>query len=257
MRDAITTLFINSNQIPYQRQHNNSKCKLLVNKTRVHSHKFPKHDAHIPHSSNDSFTTKAKVSNYNSKFISSFNCHANHLLQIHTVSGPQIQITNSKLSSVNNFDNKINHIIMSAKESPRTHPPTSPQTPRLPFQTHSTPNTNASTSVNNPQTSSSPETRDIELSWEEIFENNLNQLFTKSFLAVLTTKDAVLKKNRDCVIQDDVHPVSQVSQYVQSFWNDLHVKSGCLCVDQRVAFPNSIKDAVIESIHMTHPGSWG
>ena len=78
IHDAITTLFRNSNQTPFQKQHNNSKRKLLVNMTRVHSHNFPKHDAHIPHSSNNSFTTKAKVNNYNSKFISSFNCHANH-----------------------------------------------------------------------------------------------------------------------------------------------------------------------------------
>ena len=46
------------------------------------------------------------------------------------------------------------------------------------------------------------------------------------------------------------------SQYIHSFRKDLHVKSGCLCVDERVAIPKSIKDAVLESIHMTHPGSW-
>ena len=28
-------------------------------------------------------------------------------------------------------------------------------------------------------------------------------------------------------------------------------------MDQSVAIPNSIKEAVLESIHMTHPGSWG
>ena len=132
-RDTITTLFSNSNQIPFQKQRNNSKRKLLVNKTRVNSHKFTKHDAHIPNSSNNSFTTKAKLNNYNSKFISSFNCHANHLLKIHTVSAPQNQITTSKLNSVNNSGNKINHVNMSTNESPQTNPPKSPQTPRVTF----------------------------------------------------------------------------------------------------------------------------
>ena len=113
IRDAISTLFSNSNQVRFQKKHNNSKYKLLVNKTRVNSHKFSKHDAHIPHSSNNSFTTKAKVNKYNLKFISNFNCHAHHLPKLNTVSAPQIQITISKLNSVNNFDNKINHIIMS------------------------------------------------------------------------------------------------------------------------------------------------
>ena len=146
---------------------------------------------------------------------------------------------------------------MSTNESPQNSPTASPQTPRVTFLTHSTPLATTSTSHSNTQASSSPEHHDIELSREEIYENNLNQLFTKSFLAVLTSKDAVLKEIRDCVIQDDEARCKEVSPYVHSFWKDLHVKSGCLCVDQRVAIPISIKEAVLESIHMTHPGSWG
>ena len=41
-----------------------------------------------------------------------------------------------------------------------------------------------------------------------------------------------------------------------SYWRDLHVRSGCVCVDERVAIPHSIHDAVLESLHLTHPGSW-
>ena len=66
-----------------------------------------------------------------------------------------------------------------------------------------------------------------------------------------------MKEIRDCVLQDVEARCKEVSTYIHSFWKDLHVKSGCLCVDQRVAIPNSIKEAVLESIHMTHPGSWG
>ena len=146
---------------------------------------------------------------------------------------------------------------MSANESSQNDPAASPQTPRVTFRTHSTPITNTSASNNSTQASSSPKNCDIELSREEIFENNLNQLFTKSFLAVLTNKDAVLKEIRDCVIQDDEARCKEVSTYVHSIWKGLHVKSGCLCVDERVAIPNSIKEAVLEWIHMTHPGSWG
>ena len=36
-----------------------------------------------------------------------------------------------------------------------------------------------------------------------------------------------------------------------------HVRSGCVCLDERVAIPHSIQDAVLESLHLTHPGSWG
>ena len=74
---------------------------------------------------------------------------------------------------------------------------------------------------------------------------------------MLTSKDAVFKKIRECVIQDDEAMCKEVSPYFSSFWKDLHVKSGCLCVDERVAIPNSIQEAVLESIHIMHPGIWG
>ena len=35
------------------------------------------------------------------------------------------------------------------------------------------------------------------------------------------------------------------------------MRSGCVCIDERVAIPHSIQDAVLESLHRTHPGSWG
>ena len=144
---------------------------------------------------------------------------------------------------------------MSANKASQNNPLASPETPRMTFRTQSTPITTTSAGLSNIQASSSPKDYDIELSREKIFENNLNQLFTKSFLAVLTSKDAVLKEIRDCVIQEDEARCKEVSPYIHSFWKYLHVKSGCLCVGQRVAIPNSIKEAVLESIHMTHPGN--
>ena len=175
------------------------------------------------------------------------------MLKSDTILASRIQSQNL----IANSTQQILHIKMPAKEAPQNNPPTSPQTPRVTFRTQSTAISSARTGPSNAQASSSPEEYDIELTREEIFENNLNQLFTKSFLAVLTSKDAVLKEIRDCVLQDDGARCKEVSTYIHSFWKDLHVKSGCLCVDQRVAIPNSIKEAVLESIHMTHSGSWG
>ena len=48
-----------------------------------------------------------------------------------------------------------------------------------------------------------------------------------------------------------------VNPYLFSYWRDLHVRSGCVCVDERLAIPHSIQDAVSESLHLTNPGSWG
>ena len=97
----------------------------------------------------------------------------------------------------------------------------------------------------------------LELSKEELFENNLTQVITKGFLAVLTSKDAVLIEVRDCILQNDPQRCREVNPYLFSYWRDLHVRCGCVCVDERVAIPHSIQDAVLESLHLIQPGSWG
>ena len=134
----------------------------------------------------------------------------------------------------------------------KSNPQTSPTHSRVTFK--STPNSafNSTHSSNDGQT-----WRNLELSKEEIFENNLTQLFTKGFLAVLTSKDTVLKEVRDCFLQNDAQRCKAVNPYLFSYWRVLHVRSGCVCVDERVAIPHSIQDAVLESLHLTHPGSWG
>ena len=98
IRDAITTLFSHSNKIPLQKHHHTSKSQLQVNKTRVQSCKIAKSSAHTPKASNNSLTTLAKLNNYNPKFISNFNCHADHLLKYNTVPAPRIQSQNLKLN---------------------------------------------------------------------------------------------------------------------------------------------------------------
>ena len=97
----------------------------------------------------------------------------------------------------------------------------------------------------------------LDLSKEEVFENNLTQLFTKGFLAVLTSKGAVLKEVPDCILQNDPQRCKEMNPYMYSYWRDLHVRSGCVCINERVAIPHSIQDAVLEILHLTHPpGSW-
>ena len=198
-RDAITSFFCHPHKTPFHKQHTTSTRNLQVNTPRVHSCKPAKNSTHISNASNNSFTTRAKVNKYNSKFFSAFNCHANHLLQNDSAPAAQIHSQNFNCNSITNPDQQIHHIIMSANESPQNSPTASPQTPRVTSPTQSTPIATTSTSHSNTQASSSSDNQDIELSREEIFKNNLNQLFTKSFFAVLTSKDAVLKEIRDCV----------------------------------------------------------
>ena len=217
IRDAITSLFRCSNKIPFHRWHHTSKSQLQVNKTRVHSCKPAKSSTHTSNASNNLLTTRAQVNNYNSKFISRFNCHANQLLKSNTAGALRIQSTNFHCNSTANLKQHVQYITMSANDASQNNPSASPQTPRVTFRTQSTPITTTSAGPSNTQASSSPEDYDIEIFREEIFENNLNQLFTKSFLAVLASKDAVLKETRDCVIQDDEARCKEVSPYIHSF----------------------------------------
>ena len=85
----------------------------------------------------------------------------------------------------------------------------------------------------------------------------LSKIFSSSLMASLTTKDAILKKIRDCILTDNEDRCKQISPYIHSFWKDLHVKNGCVCIDDRIALPHAIKDAYIDAIHATHPGTWG
>ena len=89
------------------------------------------------------------------------------------------------------------------------------------------------------------------------FNFALSKIFSSSLMASLTTKDAILKEIRDCIITENEDRCKQISPYIHSFWKDLHVKNGCVCIDDRIALPHAIKDAYVDAIHATHPGTWG
>ena len=75
-------------------------------------------------------------------------------------------------------------------------------------------------------------------------------------MASLTSKDAIYKEVRDCVNTGNEDRCRQINPYIHCYWKDLHVKNGCVCVEDRITIPNSIKDAYVEAIHATHPGRW-
>ena len=236
IRDAIAAIYVNTTPRTCQSQHFNS----------------------VPHT----YSTRAshpRLTN-NSQLLSAFNRKTTRLLLENSANAHN---SNLSLSTSNTKPVQIqshfscpsytsyilsisNHKMSSSAYNPQTPPTHS----RVTFQ--STPNSNITRSSKDGQTSPN-----LELSKEEVFENNLTQLFTKGFLAVLTSKDAVLKEVRDCVLQNNPQRCKEVNPYLFSYWRDLHVRSGCVCVDERVAIPHSIQDAVLETLHLTHPGRWG
>ena len=106
-----------------------------------------------------------------------------------------------------------------------------------------TPNTDTTTVT-------SPSVDDLYL---DTFNFALSKIFSSTLMASVTTKDAILKEIRDCILTENEDRCKQISPYIHSFWKDLHVKNGC--VDNRIALPHAIKDACIEAIHATHPGT--
>ena len=103
-------------------------------------------------------------------------------------------------------------------------------------------------------TVTSPSVDDLYL---DSFNFALSKIFSSSLMASLTTKDAILKEIGDCIITENEDRCKQISLYIHSFWKDLHVKNGCVCIDDRIALPHAIKDANVDAIHATHPGTRG
>ena len=111
--------------------------------------------------------------------------------------------------------------------------------------TTSTPNTDTTTVTE-------PSTDDL---YTEAFNFKLCKIFSSTLMASLTTKDAILKEIRDCILTVNEDRCKQISPYIYAFCKDLHAKNGCVFIDERIAIPNSIKGTYVEAIHATHPGS--
>ena len=85
----------------------------------------------------------------------------------------------------------------------------------------------------------------------------IRKVFDKNLIGSLTSKDAVLKEVRDCIIRSDEEKLKDLKPYLQSYWHDLHVGIGCVCMDKKVAVTNAFKEALIKGLPASHPGSWG
>ena len=88
------------------------------------------------------------------------------------------------------------------------------------------------------------------------FEYLISKVINKSLIASLTSKDAVLKEVRDCILTNKEIRLKALNPYIHSYWRDLYVRSGCVCTDKNVAIPKVLREAMIDGIHTSHPGTW-
>ena len=89
------------------------------------------------------------------------------------------------------------------------------------------------------------------------FDYIVSKIFNKSLIASLTSKDAVLKEVRDCILTDNETRLNALNSYTHSYWRDLHARSGCVCINEKVTIPNVLREAMIDDIHSSHQGTWG
>ena len=75
-------------------------------------------------------------------------------------------------------------------------------------------------------------------------------------IAAATKKDRNLRplinfvKMREC---DEIK--ASYGQYWFNIRNRLHVREDCLLVDERIVIPSQLRQTILESLHLTHPGS--
>ena len=175
----------------------------------------------------------------------------NHSTKQSTTKLKNFQRIDSKLQSVLMMSNSKDGTLMQVKQSTpskvRFADKAGPSTARAAPATPSAPNTDNTTVT-------SPSTDDL---YTDAFNFALSKIFLSTLMASLTSEDAILKEIRDCFFTENEDRCIQISTYIHRFWKDLHVKKGCVCIDDCIAIPNSINDAYVEAIHATQPGSWG
>ena len=89
------------------------------------------------------------------------------------------------------------------------------------------------------------------------FDNIIGKVFSTAVIAFLTSKDAVLKEVRDCILNKNEERLKEINPYAHSYWLDLQVRSGCVCIDEKIAIPNVQREALVDDLHASHPGIWG
>ena len=72
----------------------------------------------------------------------------------------------------------------------------------------------------------------------------LENIFHKNVPAGMKSKDAVSKEIRNFVVVADEERCERLLKCVHSYWKNLNVKNGFLCVDDKVAIPKAMKDAM-------------
>ena len=83
---------------------------------------------------------------------------------------------------------------------------------------------------------------------------SLSKLFDKTLLAELISEDVWLDRLRRVIERKDRAGFELMGPYTNPLWNQLSVIDDCILVDNRIAVPVQLRQAVMKRIHRGHPG---
>ena len=89
------------------------------------------------------------------------------------------------------------------------------------------------------------------------FDNTIEKVFSGTLLSSLTNKYAVLKEVRDYILNINEERLKQINPYIHSYCRYLHVRYGCVCIEEKIAIPNVLRGALLEDMHASHRCTWG
>ena len=99
-----------------------------------------------------------------------------------------------------------------------------------------------------------PEEADPDL---QALDTKLSKIFRRKFLAALTGRDYLLKRVRDALLHGQPETLRQLSPYLYNFKDDLSVKGGIICLDEKIVVPKALRDSFLDVYHSLHPGQLG
>ena len=82
----------------------------------------------------------------------------------------------------------------------------------------------------------------------------LSKLFDKTLLAELISEDVWMDRLRRVIERKDRAGFELMGPYTNPLWNQLSVVDDCILVDNRIAVPAQLRQAVLKRIHRGHPG---
>ena len=86
--------------------------------------------------------------------------------------------------------------------------------------------------------------------------DTINRVFSKKPFAIQSGKNVILIEVRDCVLRNNEPRLNNIRPQIHLNWIDMRVEHGYFCLDEQIAIPKAVEDAVLEGLHSIQPGSF-